>query len=236
MLNLAMISAELGDFQRALDWMKRAQKITKGGDSYRLDNLANGYIHEYLGQDSLALDYALKWLDAVPRSAYGYLLMVNLEMKAGNYRAVHDRYDRSFPELQTNADPEVDRRNYRAAIRLAAILLKTGERDKAKKILDRSLSVMGTLPRMGTIGFGVDDAWVFALIGDQKKALESLQKAADLGWTGTWRHYFKHDLVFQPLHEEPEFQLIREKIKASVAGQLAQVNEWEANGDLAPIQ
>ncbi len=45
----------------------------------------------------------------------------------------------------------------------------------------------------------------------------------------------KYDPNLESLHDEPEFQAMREEVRADMAAQLARVREMERNGELQPI-
>ena len=59
--------------------------------------------------------------------------------------------------------------------------------------------------------------------------------AIDEGWRFQWWQYLKHDLVLQPLHEEPAFQEMVRELEMEMAAQLENVRAMEASGELAPI-
>jgi hypothetical protein len=124
--------------------------------------------------------------------------------------------------------------NYRAAIDLALILSRTGEQERADLLLDRSLQQIQRRPRLGRRGYGIADVQLYALQGEQQKALSALRAAIDEGWrAGWWWWLYKPDM--ESLHGEPEFQAMVEEIEADMAAQLERVREMERNGELATI-
>jgi len=85
------------------------------------------------------------------------------------------------------------------------------------------------------VGYGIADVQIHAIRGDSASALSSLREAIDEGWRYQWWYSLKHDLALQPLHDEPEFQVMVQELEAEMAAQLENVREMEANGELAEI-
>ena len=161
-------------------------------------------------------------------------LLGHHEVRTGETAGIRSRYEQVYPAL-FHEDPEVDRGNYEAAIGLASVLLKSGEAARAEQLLDRSLSVMRTIPRMGFYGFGPYDVVAHALRGDLEESLAALRQAVDAGWRLDWWYYLEQDPDLEPLRGDAEFQALRREIEADMASQLARVREWEAGGRLAPL-
>ena len=62
-----------------------------------------------------------------------------------------------------------------------------------------------------------------------------IQQAIDQSWRTDWRFFFYTDPNLDLIRDEPEFQAMREEIRADMANQLARAREMEANGELVPI-
>jgi hypothetical protein len=140
-----------------------------------------------------------------------------------------------FPSCCPSGDPEVDLRNYRAAINLALILSRTGEQEQADLLLDRGLQQIQRRPRLGEQGYRIADVQVYALRGEKQKALSALRQAIDEGWRVDWWYQLKLKPDLELLHDEPEFQAMIAEIEADMAEQLERVREMERNGELEPI-
>jgi len=142
-------------------------------------------------------------------------------------------YERLFPELLSERDPEVDLRNYRAAIDLALIFFRTGERERAERLLERSPEQIAKRPRLGFFGSGIADVQLYALRGERQKALSALRQAIDEGWRRDWWYWLQKKPDLEPLRDAPEFQAMLAEIRAEMTAQLERVREMERRGELA---
>ena len=68
--------------------------------------------------------------------------------------------------------------------------------------------------------------------GDKQRALTRLRQAIDEGWRDSWWYFLEHDSNLESIRNEPEFQAMREEIKADMASQLTRVKEMEKEGDV----
>jgi hypothetical protein len=151
---------------------------------------------------------------------------VHVDLNRKDYPAARARFDEAFPELLAAAPPVIERGNYGEAVFLAAILLKTGEIERAKLLLERSEAVLQTIPRLGSTGFGVTDVMIQALRGDRAQALASLREAVEGGWRGPFmRIILELDPALAPIRREPEFKAIVAIIDADMARQRAGLAE-----------
>jgi tetratricopeptide (TPR) repeat protein len=221
----------LGDPDRAEYWIKRT--IELGPESFP-SNLAMQLLALYRGDEAAALEHGRKAFAIWPLDPPALTLLRDQEVRAGRYTEARALYEEHFPELLSKRDPEVDLRNYRAAINLALILSRTGEQEQADLLLNRSLQQVQRRPRLGSRGYGITDVQVYALREETQKALSALREAIDEGWReGWWWRLRRPDL--ESLHDEPEFQAMVAEIEADMAAQLARVREMERNGELEPI-
>ena len=111
----------------------------------------------------------------------------------------------------------------------------TGEQERADLLLDRSLTFIPTIPRLGYNGYGIADVRIYALQGKTETALAALRQAIDQGWRINWWYYLEHDPNLDSIRNEPEFQAMVKEIKAEMAAQLERLRAMEASGDLEPI-
>ena len=122
------------------------------------------------------------------------------------------------------APPEVDPSNYAAAIDLVDIEEALGQREHAGQLLDRSESLIRSFPRMGPWGFGIADAQILALRGEDDKALAALHAAMKAGWRGpAWRYYRDFDSNLASIRNEPEFKEVFADIERDMAQQRARL-------------
>ncbi len=130
--------------------------------------------------------------------------------------------------------PTSDRTNYRPAIDLALVLSKTGEQERADLLLDRSLTFIPTIPRLGWEGYGISDVLIYAQQGKTRQALSALRQAIGKRWRTVWWFFLEQDPNLDSIRDEPEFQAMVEEIRADMAAQLERVREMEASGELEP--
>ena len=226
---LGRIYLDLGDDDRAETWILRAVKLNP--DSV-LPTVAMQWLHLFRGEKSRALAYARKVYEYDPS---WYLIMASVadqDLNTGMYAEARARYERHYPSLLNDNDPQVYRTNVQAVISLAFILSNTDEQMQADLLLDRSLALFESIPRLGIRGYGIADVKIYAQRGMTEEALAALREAIDQGWRTDWWYYLEHDFSLQPLHDEPEYQAMVEEIRADMAAQLARVRAVQARGEL----
>jgi tetratricopeptide (TPR) repeat protein len=160
-------------------------------------------------------------------------LVLYHDLRAGRYAQARERYAQYYPELLQAIPPEVKRGNYAGAINLALILAGTGEVDRAEQLLEDSLRVLKTTPRLGRYGFQIADVMIYAIQGKKEKALAALREAIDDGWQFRARYLLEFDPTLFSLHPDPEYQAMVAEVKADLAEQLRRVQEMERRGELA---
>jgi len=183
---LGLIYLDLGDDRDAEFWTKRSLQL--GPESF-WPNLTMEFLHVYRGEEAKALHYARKVLTISPTEHYTLGLLRNHDLRAGRYAEARARYEKSYPELLNEDAPKIDRTNFIPAIDLALVLSKTGEHKRAELLLDRSLTFIPTIPRLGLAGYWISDVRIFALQGKTEKALAALRQAIDQGWRTEWWYY-----------------------------------------------
>ncbi|MCH7643904.1 MAG: hypothetical protein IH974_03640 [Myxococcales bacterium] len=232
---LGWVFLDLGDLDRAEYWIERSTELAPEGF---YPNLATELLHLYRGDLPAALEYGRRAFGTEDPWAFQYHSFEPVrihEMRAGRYLEARAAFEKIAPELLNEDSPEIGTRNYRVAIDLALILSKTGEQQRADRLLGDSLQYIQRIPRLGDGGYGVADVQIYALQGEKQKALSTLQRAIDEGCCESWWYYLKFDPTLEPLHDEPEFQAMVIEIEADMAAQLARVREMERNGELEPI-
>jgi tetratricopeptide (TPR) repeat protein len=221
---------DLGDPGKAEYWIERSLEL---GPESRWANSIMQFLHLYLGDEAAALDYARRAFAFNP--PFVPSLLRDHELRAGRYAEARALYEKGYPELLNEGDPTVDGSNWGEVINLALVLSKTGEQEHADLLLNRSLEHIQAMPRLGNLGYGIADVYIYALRGEKQKALLALRQAIDEGWRSFWWYLLKQDPSLESLHDEPEFQAMIAEIEADMAAQLARVREMERNGELEPI-
>ncbi len=227
--HLGRLFLELGAPDRAEYWIDRAIALAPENVDA---NIAMQRLAVLRGDQDAALHHGRKAFPIWPLDAYVLSLLRDHELGADRYEEARALYEPLFPELLSERDPEVDLRNYRAAIDLALILSRTGEQERADLLLERSLEQIQRRPRLGEYGYGIADVQIYALQGKKQKALSALRQAIDAGWRRDWWYQLHHKPDLEPLHGEPEFQAMLEEVRADMAAQLERVRELERRGEL----
>jgi tetratricopeptide (TPR) repeat protein len=220
----------LGDTDRAEHWIQRSIEL---GPEANLSNIAVQILNFYR-RDPSSLDSAREAIARSPGFGPALTVLRNHELEEGRPAEARALYERSNPELLNDDDPRIHNNNYRRAIYIALVLIRTGEQERADLLLDRSLDYIQTLPRLSA-GYGIADVEIYALKGDKQKALSALRRAVDEKWRAGWRYFLKRAPSLEPLHDEPEFQAMVAEIEADMAVQLERVLQMERNGRLEPI-
>ncbi|MCP4300982.1 MAG: tetratricopeptide repeat protein [Gammaproteobacteria bacterium] len=112
-------------------------------------------------------------------------LISGFSMFAGDFDKARKYAELRNPEFTADADPEVDAENVANLIRYAFILQNHGENKRADALLQATLNVVRTLPRIGLVGHGIRDVQILALQGKTIEALGTLREAIDEGFRGT---------------------------------------------------
>ena len=228
---LGRVYLDLGDERQAQYWIDRSMEL---GPERGSPNLYMARLHLYRDEKNRALEYMRKVLMINARSYTSLAHLRDHDLKAGRYAEARARYEQSYPALLNEDEPRIDGSNYRAAIGLALVLSNTNEQVRADMLLDRSLTFIHTIPRLGRRGYRLSDVQIYAQRGKKEEALAALRQAIDQGWRTSWWYYLEHDLNLESIRHEPEFQAMVKEIEADMAEQLARVREWEANGELLP--
>jgi hypothetical protein len=123
-----------------------------------------------------------------------------------------------------------------AAVEVAVVLQKTGERDRANQLLDQSEQFIRTIARMGTYGYGITDVEIYALRGQQREALMALRRAETDGWRSMWRYYRDFDPALASIRSDPEFKAVFADIERDIESQRAALAKRpnDAPLDVAP--
>ena len=174
-------------------------------------------------------------LEIYPRNSDALHLLRNADLAAGRYDVARSRYARAYRELVEPEVPDVNTSNYQAAVDLALVLLRLGETERAGDLLQGSMEVIKTLPRLGTNGYWITDVRILALQQRPQQALSALQQAIDDGWRTLIWYYLGHDPNLDSIRGEPEFQRLYTELQNDLAAQALRVQDLKASGELSSI-
>jgi tetratricopeptide (TPR) repeat protein len=221
---------ELGDPDKARQWVDRGLEL---GPKTFWALWSSAVLNIYLGDQEAAIRDARALLESYPDFHGALRILRDADLEAGRLQAARSRYARAFRELLDPEVPKVNNWNCGAAIDFALVLMKLGEKDRANDILDGALAVLKTMPRLGTNGFWVDDARIYATQGRTEKALEALSQAVESGWRFQTWYYLDLDPNLHSIRDTAEFARLRAIVESDLQNQAERLRELEASGELA---
>lgn len=243
--DMAFASIDLGDFDRASEWIRQALEL----EAELAGAVYAGLLLRLLGGEAVdRADYPdeLQALESVLESEHISPLFVTnvlkllrlFDLQEHSPQRAADRYASKFPELLHGDSPKVDGNNYLAAIDLALVLQLIGKKVHAEQLLEGSVAVIRGKPRLGFYGYGIADVVAKSLRGDSQGALAALGNAVDAGWRSNARYYLELEPALQVLHDDPAYRSIVSEVYRDLAAQLENVRRMEQSGvwDLAAAQ
>ncbi len=234
---LAQLFLDLAEPTRASVLLDRAIELAP---DYRLTNWGKLLIKLYNGITAGTAENARACLaDPLPTPWMQILCITqsNREaIEAGRLDESLSLYWQNFPELLSDNGPQIELDNFRAAIDLAWLQQRIGEKQKADKLLKLTYDFIQQRPRLGWWGaYWISDVQILALQGRKEEALAALQRAVDEGWRSLWWYYLRYDMNLQSIRGEPEFQRIVSEIEDDMSAQMQQIREMENSGEIAAV-
>ena len=229
---LGLLYLDLGDTDKANDWLS---EFAGPQPDNPLSNLAMQLLLLYQGEQAAVVEYsrrqasgdARSWsaLSTTfrPYSRQALSILRDHELATGRIQEARRIYTEAYPELINGRALQIDNSNYGAAVDLALVLSMSGEHERADLLLARSLQHVRSMPRLGLAGHGILDVQIYALQGEDQKALLALQEAVDQGWRFLWRYSLNYNLNMASLRDEPAFRKIIAELEADMATQLARL-------------
>lgn len=220
---------ELGDPDTAKIWVDKALQL--GPDTFWAV-WSSLCLNLYREDIDAAQEDARTLLEIFPRNWGALYLLRNIDVAAGRYDVARSRYARAYPELTEPDRPAVNNSNLFAAVDLALVLMHVDQQDRAQQLLTQSLEVLKTLNRHGTEGYWITDVRIYALQQRPDLAIAALREAIDDGWRILSWFYLDHDPNLDAIRGNPEFQRLRQAIKADLAQQAENAKDLKASGEL----
>jgi TolB-like protein/Tfp pilus assembly protein PilF len=220
---LALLYLDLGDEEHAGRWVDKAMEL--GSTTFR-PNVARALLALRRGDTPGVAAGATKAIECKPNVWWGWAALAqlrNIDLDADKFDQARARYTQAFPALADGSEPTINRTNFRVAIDFALVLTRCGDQERANDLLDRCMTFIRTIPRMGQEGYWISDAAIHALRGDTKSALAALREAIDQGWRAFWWYYLRHDPNFASIRDESEFRNMVEQLEADIADQLSRL-------------
>ena len=228
----ALAWLELGDPERAATWVDAAMAV---GREHPLTRRAAVALALFRGDDAGAATIA--------RTAVEEALAGRFESRLAFLRALrvepgvdlsllHDRYEQFYPGLVAGR-PVLElsgfwmvlmpREYALAEIDLAAILIESGQHERAQALLTDASTFVERNPPTGIFGVGTMAASIHALRGEPDQAIAALRTAINAGWIENWWWVLRYDPSLASLRRTGEFQSIVTSMEAKMATERARV-------------
>lgn len=225
----AIAHLEVGDHVGARAWVDAG--TARGPDTF-WTQWTSVLLSLKTGQDEQALAYARAVVERYPRQYAALAVLRDADLAAGRVDVARLRYASTFREFVDTETPAVNASTVRAAVDFAAVLLRSGEEERARALLDQSLRIVEDLPRLGTNGHWVTDVQILALQGEQQRALAALEAAVDEGWRVLTWYYLDLSPNLASLRGLPKFERLRERVRLDLEQQARRVQAMADSGDL----
>ncbi len=232
--NIGGIYFRLGKYDEALKWTRKAAELQPGfARFYALVGLQYFYLH----YDDLATSWLKRALDFQPEGVFPQLVLAHIDFFSGKIQPAKEKVQKvlSLNPEESNAlnlagDIELITRNFRQASifyeklaeltsffwlfgnKLAYVLLKLGDRERAKKILEDNLVYYLENPALNEEGspFPFYAAEVYAMMNKKQEALSWLKKAVSLGYGDRWMFV---DPLLENIRNEKDYKSLMAEVK-----------------------
>ena len=143
------------------------------------------------------------------------------------------------PILGGDRSIQVNRRATRSAVKLAYIEQQEGNAEEARDLLNGALEIIREMPRLGTLGFGIRDVQIYALLGRKEDAIAAFREALDAGYRGSvvfdgWP--LEIDPYLDSIRDDPRFTGMVEELDGHLAVMRDRLFAAEAAGNLEDLR
>jgi TolB-like protein/Tfp pilus assembly protein PilF len=209
---IASVWIDLGDAEQAEKWAKLADQL---GADQPSPIVTRVQLYQYREQHGLAADMAKRALDrdldnrAGSNNVLRRTYISNL-VRQGDIQQAIDYYLAQFPgAFSSPIDVEPGSNRKKEEVLEIAQLLKIQDPESARaaELIEAARQKMqATDERFIPWQRALDKASIAAVTGDKQQALEQIERAYELGLRSRWRNLLLSNIVFNDLHEEPEFK------------------------------
>ncbi len=226
---LVIAYVEFGEYDKIPDIFA---DVTPGHPMYEVGiSMSKAFLRDYSGAVDI-MEATIRGNEH-PRQLH-LALLTSFSILAGNFDKAREYAELRNPEFSADADLEVTSINLPSLVGYAFTLQNQGEHKRASAILEKALSVVRTLPRIGLTGHGIRDVQILALQGNTSAALAALRDAIDEGFRGTvmsngWP--MAVDPYLESLRGQPGFEAMVEELDGAVEQMRQRVAESEASGN-----
>ena len=215
--NLGSTYYGLDDPVRSEQWQKKALELQPDLD------VAHGGLITLLiafGENEKAIGQSQAYLTKMPGTLNAMMVAARAEFFSGRNEKAQEYYQKILAQ-------ESFRHIDSVRVESGSIHWRTGRKDEARKLFQRSLDRMQRRLELGDEGpyIGFYTAAIYAVQENKEEALKWLEKAVDAGWR-EYRYVLRYPL-FENICDETRFKRIVDEMKAKVAEMRRRVEEME---------
>jgi hypothetical protein len=124
---------------------------------------------------------------------------------------------------------------FSVSLDLAAIYLHTNQTERGNAILDMVEKQLPQWPKISWLGYNTADADLYAIRGENKKALEALRNPVGTGSGIWWRWQLMHNPHLSTVREMPEFAEVLAEYERRMKEELETVRQMEQAGKITRL-
>ena len=213
----------LGDDARAERWLQKSMQIRPnffGGQMFLI------YLHLSRGNTRAATEAARRWLETSPNNPIALTTAGDAALATGDFEQAA-RYFGQLLRILPDGRHLITYRSFRT--HLATALLKTGERERARVLLDQAVADARRELDAGheAPGIPLEVGIIHLLRGEKDAGYRWLERAVDAGWRDL--RLMRLDPAFESVRHEPRFQRLLDRINTDLQVQrerLARKGRW----------
>lgn len=226
--SLIIAAMDLGDDERTQQWFSYLDEnpsIVSANERYQL--LSRYYISVKQPEQAVAVLQRLEYTDAE-----GFVQSIvdgEIAYYLSNYHLAVEKFEELAEENFGGKASFFQLNEGLVAAHLAFAYLKSGQTEKAKVLLTDFESALNksATQKTHTANHYYNLAMVYAMQGDQNKAINHLQAAIDSGWVTVWQAEIEP--IFFEFAEEPRFQQMLGGVNARLTYMRNRMNEPDAD-------